>query len=103
MNNLALSEQTPVGSVVYKLEGYDPEGGNVSFGLIGSDNFIVDPVTGDVQVIKELDREVSTVRAPLRPGDRFALLRPWPVSTLFSSCHRGNVVADRPWPQAQEK
>ncbi|XP_050101039.1 cadherin-87A isoform X1 [Anopheles aquasalis] len=57
MNNLALSEQTPVGSVVYKLEGYDPEGGNVSFGLIGSDNFIVDPVTGDVQVIKELDRE----------------------------------------------
>uniref|UniRef100_A0A182LVT3 Cadherin domain-containing protein n=1 Tax=Anopheles culicifacies TaxID=139723 RepID=A0A182LVT3_9DIPT len=59
MNNLALSEQTPVGTVVYKLEGYDPEGGNVSFGLIGSDNFIADPISGDVQVIKELDREVS--------------------------------------------
>uniref|UniRef100_A0A182THX5 Cadherin domain-containing protein n=1 Tax=Anopheles melas TaxID=34690 RepID=A0A182THX5_9DIPT len=58
MNNLALSEQTPVGAVVYKLEGYDPEGGNVSFGLIGSDNFIADPISGDVQVIKELDREL---------------------------------------------
>uniref|UniRef100_A0A182S9A9 Cadherin domain-containing protein n=1 Tax=Anopheles maculatus TaxID=74869 RepID=A0A182S9A9_9DIPT len=60
MNNLALSEQTPVGTVVYKLEGYDPEGGNVSFGLIGSDNFIADPISGDVQVIKELDREAYT-------------------------------------------
>ncbi|XP_053671726.1 cadherin-87A [Anopheles nili] len=59
MNNLALSEQTPVGTVVYKLEGYDPEGGNVSFGLIGSDNFIADPISGDVQVIKELDREAQ--------------------------------------------
>ncbi|XP_058058428.1 cadherin-87A [Anopheles bellator] len=59
MNNLALSEQTPVGSIVYKLEGYDPEGGNVSFGLIGSDNFIVDPISGDVQVVKELDRETQ--------------------------------------------
>nr|XP_040218321.2 cadherin-87A isoform X1 [Anopheles coluzzii]XP_049463650.1 cadherin-87A isoform X1 [Anopheles coluzzii]XP_049463651.1 cadherin-87A isoform X1 [Anopheles coluzzii]XP_049463652.1 cadherin-87A isoform X1 [Anopheles coluzzii]XP_049463653.1 cadherin-87A isoform X1 [Anopheles coluzzii]XP_049463654.1 cadherin-87A isoform X1 [Anopheles coluzzii] len=59
MNNLALSEQTPVGAVVYKLEGYDPEGGNVSFGLIGSDNFIADPISGDVQVIKELDREAQ--------------------------------------------
>ncbi|XP_058116398.1 cadherin-87A [Anopheles ziemanni] len=59
MNNLALPETTPVGSVVYRLEGYDPEGGNVSFGLIGSDNFIADPVSGDVQVIKELDREAQ--------------------------------------------
>ena len=66
MNNLALSEQTPVGAVVYKLEGYDPEGGNVSFGLIGSDNFIADPISGDVQVIKELDREVSTGRTAHR-------------------------------------
>lgn len=59
MNNLALPETTPVGSVVYRLEGYDPEGGNVSFGLLGSDNFMVDPISGDVKVIKPLDREVS--------------------------------------------
>lgn len=58
MNNLALSEATPVGYNVYKLEGYDPEGSEVTFGLIGSENFEVDPKTGDVQVIEALDREV---------------------------------------------
>lgn len=58
MNNLALSEATPVGYIVYKLEGYDPEGGEVTFGLIGSDNFAVDPKSGEVKVIKALDREV---------------------------------------------
>lgn len=60
MNNLALSEATPVGYSVYKLEGYDPEGGEVTFGLIGSENFSVDPKTGEVKVIKALDREVRT-------------------------------------------
>ena len=59
MNNLALSEMTPLDSIVYRLEGYDPEGGNVTFGLIGSENFQVDAVTGDVKLVKELDREVS--------------------------------------------
>lgn len=59
MNNLALSEATPLGYNVYKLEGYDPEGGEVAFGLIGSEHFTVDPKTGDVKVIKALDREVS--------------------------------------------
>uniref|UniRef100_A0A182V086 Cadherin domain-containing protein n=1 Tax=Anopheles merus TaxID=30066 RepID=A0A182V086_ANOME len=71
MNNLALSERTPVGAVVYKLEGYDPEGGNVSFGLIGSDNFIADPISGDVQVIKELDREEHGNRIT-QPGETMA-------------------------------
>lgn len=59
MNNLALSETTPVGTVVYTLEGYDPEGGAVRFGLLGTDNFAVQPITGAVTVIKALDREVS--------------------------------------------
>jgi hypothetical protein len=59
MNNLALSETTPLNSVVYKLEGYDPEGGNVTFGLIGSDNFEVDANTGEVTLTKQLDREVK--------------------------------------------
>lgn len=58
MNNLALSETTPLESIVYRLEGYDPEGGNVTFGLIGSANFEVDSITGDVKLIKQLDREV---------------------------------------------
>lgn len=59
MNNLALSENTPVGSVVYTLEGYDPESSAVRFGLLGTDNFAVEPITGAVTVIKALDREVS--------------------------------------------
>lgn len=59
MNNVALPEETPLNTIVYTLEGFDPEGGNVTFGLIGSDNFDVNPITGDVKLIKQLDREVS--------------------------------------------
>ncbi|KAG4077206.1 hypothetical protein HA402_016193 [Bradysia odoriphaga] len=58
MNNLALSEATPVGSIVYKLEGFDPEGSEVMYGLIGTSNFMVNPKTGDVEVVKALDREL---------------------------------------------
>lgn len=61
MNNLALSESTPIDSIVYTLEGYDPEGEQVTFGLIGSDNFDVNPRTGDVKVVKSLDREVCCI------------------------------------------
>lgn len=59
MNNLALSESTALGTIVYTLEGYDPEGSKIKFGLLGSDNFAVDPDSGEVTVIKELDREVN--------------------------------------------
>lgn len=58
MNNLALSETTPLNSVVYRLEGYDPESGSVTFGLIGTENFEVNPTTGEVKLVKQLDREV---------------------------------------------
>lgn len=58
MNNLALSESTALNSIVYKLEGFDPEGGNVTFGIVGSENFDVNPTSGEVKLIKELDREV---------------------------------------------
>lgn len=61
MNNEALRESTPVGTVVYTLKGYDPEGGNVTFGLIDSGNFMVDPVTGQVRIVKALDREVGVL------------------------------------------
>jgi hypothetical protein len=65
MSNLALSEMTPVNSIVYRLEGYDPENGNVTFGIIGSDNFQVDAITGDVKLVKALDREVNYTEAIL--------------------------------------
>lgn len=61
MNNLALSKATPVGWTVYKLEGYDPEGGEVTFGLVGTDHFQVNQKTGEVSVAKALDREVYSV------------------------------------------
>lgn len=57
MNNIVLSENKAVGSVVYRLEGYDPEGSNVTFGSIGSDHFKVDPESGNITLIKPLDRE----------------------------------------------
>lgn len=63
MNNLALSEATPVGTIVYKLEGFDPEGSDVMYGLIGTDNFMVNPTSGDVEVVKPLDREVFNVHS----------------------------------------
>uniref|UniRef100_A0A1I8MKU3 Cadherin domain-containing protein n=1 Tax=Musca domestica TaxID=7370 RepID=A0A1I8MKU3_MUSDO len=56
-NNIILSESTPVGTVVYKLEGSDPEGSNITFGSIGSEHFEVDPISGNITLIKPLDRE----------------------------------------------
>lgn len=61
MNNVVLSEDAHVGNIVYTLEGYDPEGSNVTFGMLGSSNFHVDEHTGDVRLIKALDREVSNI------------------------------------------
>lgn len=58
MNNQALSEKTPVGEVVFTLEGTDPEGGPVHYGLHGTDLLKVDRDTGEVRVVKPLDHEV---------------------------------------------
>lgn len=60
MNNLAISEATPVGSVIYTLEGSDPENGTVLFRLDGTDVLQVNAKTGDVTVAKPLDYEVSS-------------------------------------------
>lgn len=59
MDNLALSENTPVGSIVYSLEGTDPEEGPLYYGLEGSDLFRVDRLNGNVTLVKPLDREVN--------------------------------------------
>lgn len=59
MNNLALSENTPVGTIVYRLQGVDPEGLPVKYGLVGTDKFSVNPETGDVTLDRSLDREVE--------------------------------------------
>ncbi|KAJ8718783.1 hypothetical protein PYW07_016339 [Mythimna separata] len=59
MNNLALSESTPVGTVVYTLQGSDPEGLPIKYSLVGTDKFSVNPETGDVTLDRPLDREVE--------------------------------------------
>jgi len=46
-----------VGTVVFRLEAYDPEGSPVTYGAIGADHFSVDPVSGNITLIKPLDRE----------------------------------------------
>ncbi|XP_026727127.1 cadherin-87A [Trichoplusia ni] len=59
MNNLALSESTPVGTVVYTLQGVDPDGLPMKYSLVGTDKFSVDPSTGEVTLDRPLDREVE--------------------------------------------
>lgn len=59
MNNLAISERTPVGREIYILKGSDPENGPVHFALEGTDVLQVNRNTGAVTVVKPLDYEVS--------------------------------------------
>ena len=57
MNQHTLEENTPVGSAVYTLEGVDPEGSEIEFGIEDTDTFRVDPKTGVVTVARPIDRE----------------------------------------------
>ncbi|XP_067636828.1 cadherin-87A [Eurosta solidaginis] len=75
LNNIVLEENAAVGTVVAQLQGYDPEGSNVTFGAFGSDNFEVDPLTGIITLTKPLDREEKdsisfyvTIRDQVNPG-----------------------------------
>ncbi|KAK0133876.1 Cadherin-related family member 1 [Merluccius polli] len=57
----SLSEDTTVGTHIYTLNGTDPEGQEVRYGLAfdpGSKQyFIVEPVSGDITLVERLDRE----------------------------------------------
>lgn len=57
MDNLPLSESTPAGTVVYTLKAIDPEGSPLRYELEGTHQLSVDAMTGDVTLIKPLDRE----------------------------------------------
>ena len=41
----------------FRLEGLDPEGSPVTYGIEGTDKLQVDAITGDVTVAKPIDRE----------------------------------------------
>ncbi|XP_036406709.1 cadherin-related family member 1-like [Megalops cyprinoides] len=59
----SLSEDTPIGSQIYILNGTDPEGDPVRFDLAfekgSKEYFSVDPKSGNVTLIEELDREIQ--------------------------------------------
>ncbi|KPJ12580.1 Cadherin-87A, partial [Papilio machaon] len=57
VDNLALSESTPVGQIVHTLNGTDPEGLPVKYDLVGTNKFSVNPDTGEITLIQPLDRE----------------------------------------------
>ena len=59
INNLAVSEGTPVGKVLFTVNASDPEGSPVQYGILDTDRLGVDKDTGEVRVIQPLDREVS--------------------------------------------
>jgi len=58
MDGLILGENTRVGTEVYELSGFDPEGSPVKFQIQGTDKLSVDEVTGRVTLVKPLDYEV---------------------------------------------
>ncbi|KAM4600010.1 cadherin-related family member 1a [Fundulus diaphanus] len=57
----SLSEDTPVGTQIYRLNGTDPEGQEVRFGLSfdpgSKEYFRVDPKSGNITLVEKLDRE----------------------------------------------
>ena len=61
MQGLVLFENVPIGDVVYTLRGEDPEDSPLRYGIVGTDRFEVDRTTGQVRVVRPLDREVSRV------------------------------------------
>lgn len=61
MNNFVISENTSVGTIIYTLQGYDPENSSLHFGIEGTDHLTVDRNTGEVKLIKPFDREVKFV------------------------------------------
>lgn len=57
---LPLSESTKVGTSVFVLKGYDPEGSPVKYGIQLTDYFVVDSRTGAIKLAKPLNREVRS-------------------------------------------
>jgi len=58
LNKLVISEGTAVGTVIGTLNGSDPEGSAVHYGIRGTDFLSVDRDTGNVILRKPVDREV---------------------------------------------
>lgn len=59
MAQFSLPEDVEVGSTIYKLRGTDAEEGSVYFSISG-EYFTVNKYTGDVTLLKKLDREANS-------------------------------------------
>lgn len=59
LHNTVIPEDTPVGSVIGNLVGKAAEGTVLRYGIEGTDLFSVDPHSGEVKLVKPLDREVN--------------------------------------------
>uniref|UniRef100_A0A8C7PCC4 Photoreceptor cadherin n=1 Tax=Oncorhynchus mykiss TaxID=8022 RepID=A0A8C7PCC4_ONCMY len=59
----SLTEDTPVGTEIYTLNGTDPEGQEVRYGLSfepgAKEYFRVEPKSGNITLVEQLDREVT--------------------------------------------
>ncbi|XP_073989842.1 cadherin 87A [Rhodnius prolixus] len=78
-------ENIPVGSVVGTLEGIDPEGATVRYGISGTDKFQVNSQTGEVTLVKPLDYEVTdTLRFYVTLEDDVNNLVKIPVSFIIA-------------------
>ncbi|XP_045514372.1 cadherin-87A [Pieris brassicae] len=88
MDNLPLSESTPVGEVVYTLLGTDTDGLPIKYGLVGTNKFSVDPKTGEVKLVQPLDREKEdtikflVVIESLDPNAAINLVQTQPVTVI---------------------
>ncbi|XP_046393425.1 cadherin-87A-like [Ischnura elegans] len=70
LSTFVVDEGTQVGTVVHTVKASDPEGSPIIFGLHGSNEFSIDPSTGDIRVAKNLDRETSdTIRFTITVAD----------------------------------
>ncbi|CAL8104119.1 unnamed protein product [Orchesella dallaii] len=58
LSKFSIPEDTPVGSVVYRLKGSDPENGELTYSISG-EYFRVNKKSGDLTLIKAMDREVE--------------------------------------------
>uniref|UniRef100_A0A674NDK3 Cadherin-related family member 1 n=1 Tax=Takifugu rubripes TaxID=31033 RepID=A0A674NDK3_TAKRU len=79
----SLSEDTAIGTQIYRLNGTDPEGHEVRYGLSfdpgSKEYFRVEPISGNVTLVEQLDREVNCLRCSWRN-----ILFPPPLKFLFT-------------------
>lgn len=90
--NLTKLWRLPLGTQIYSLNGTDPEGQEVRYGISfdpgSKEYFRVDPVSGNITLVEQLDREVNLIQASedIRVENIINLTLKTLGWYLFSSC-----------------